>query len=116
MSKMIVGSSEHARYMDLLRSKGMWPPHKDEKAQPLPLSEEKPFVQKAKKYMGQKFICNKMCCQSEHSIPAPPLFATAESMEDEMPPYTGWTKVGKSGKTICRVKEYLTDDSEDLLR
>ena len=116
MSSIIVGSNQHAAYIEVLRNRGSWPPKGDEKAAPLPLSQEVPHRVKAKKYRGRKVDCLLMCCQSGNTTPKPHYFGTPDNFdEEEPPPYTGWTKVGKSGKTICRAPEYLTDDRDDLL-
>jgi hypothetical protein len=114
MPTMIVGSNEYAAHFQMLRDKGQWPPKGDERAPPLPMSQEKNPVIKAKKYRGQKVKCSMLCCQTNQD-PAD----SSESLrqaDDPAPEYTGWTKVGKSGRTICRPSEYLTDDCEDLLQ
>lgn len=113
MPSMIVGSNEYAAHFQTLRNKGQWPPRGDERAPPLPMSQEKNPVIKAKKYRGRKVKCSMMCCQTNQD-PAVP--SESIPQPDAPPEYVGWTKVGKNGRTICRPSEYLTDDCEDLLQ
>ena len=115
MSSIIVGSNEHAEYIESLRSRGAWPPMGLDKASPLPASQEVHQRLKAKKYRGHKVKCFKMCCQTPNTAPPPQYFEMPVSYVVDEQPYTGWTTVGKSGKTNCRPTEYLTDDRDDLL-